>query len=146
MIRVLALAAVALGALSTGGCGLFTGDAVVMISGRDDHGDLQRPHVGLQASPTDTSIAATARDGEIAHVKERRGPWARIALVRTGEQGWIEDHYLRGDAVHHGTRPRRARFIAAERSGAEVRVRVRYGDDGTEAWVAASELKEIGAR
>lgn len=117
-----------------------------MISGRDDHGDLQRPHIGLQRSPTDSTIAATAQDGDFVRVTRRDGPWTHVVLVRSEEEGWIQDHYLRGEAVHQGTTLQRVRFVAAERSDGGVRVRVRYSDDGSEEWVPAASLKEVGAR
>lgn len=147
MTRVLIACLAAAGLALTGGaCGLFASPAVVMVSGRDDHGDLARRAIGLQASPREATITATALDGEIALVLRREGPWAHLRLVRSGEEGWIEDHYLRGEAVHHGSTLRRVRFLAAERDGAGVRVRVRYADDASEAWVSASALKEVGAR
>lgn len=147
MTRVL-IACVAAGLALTGGaCGLSTPDAVVMISGRDDHGDLERPHLGLQVSPADRAVAATARDGEFAHVKERRGPWTRVAIVRTREAGWIEDHYLRGDAIWVAPNaPLRVTFAAAEARPEGVFIRVRPPDGSAERWVPASELREVGAR
>lgn len=143
---VLAIIAAAGLALTGGACGPLQPPAVVMISGRDDHGDLQRRAIGLQATPRDASITATALDGDIALVLRREGPWANVRLVKSGEEGWVEDHYLRGEAVHHGAAPRRVRFLAAEREDGGVRVRVRYSDDASEAWVNAASLKEVGAR
>jgi hypothetical protein len=143
---LLAIVAAAGLALTGGACGLFANPAVVMVSGRDDHGDLQRRAIGLQVSPREATIAATALDGDIALVLRREGPWAHLRVVRSGEEGWVEDHYLRGEAVHHGATPRRVRLIGAEREDGGVRVRVRYADDASEAWVSASALKEVGAR
>jgi hypothetical protein len=117
-----------------------------MVSGRDDHGLLERPAIGLQASPTDPTVTATAHDGEFALVVKRDGPWAYLRLVKTGDEGWINEHDLRGEAVQGGAAPRRVRFVGAERSDGDVRVRVRYDDDGTEEWVPAASLKEVGAR
>lgn len=148
MTRVLLAILLAAGvALTSGACGLLApAPTVVMVSGRDDHGDLQRAVVGLQRSPTDPTIAATARDGEFAHILRTDGPNAYLRLLASGEEGWIDDHYLRGEAVRAGTPPRRVRFIAAERDAGGVRVRVRYGDDSTEEWVPATSLREVGAR
>jgi len=145
--RVLLASLVAAGvALTSGACGLFATPAVAMVSGRDDHGLLERPAIGLQRSPTDATVVATAHDGEFALVLERSGPFARVRLVLSGEEGWIADHDLRGEAVRVGPPPRRVTFVAAERSDGDVRVRVRYADDKTEEWVPASTLNEVGAR
>jgi hypothetical protein len=144
---LLAIIAAAALALMSGGCGLFaTGPAVVMVSGRDDHGLLERPAIGLQASPSDLTVTGTAHDGEFALVVKRDGPWAYVRLVKTGDEGWINDHDLRGEAVRTGGAARRVRFAAAERTDGDVRVRVRYADDGSEEWVSATSLKEVGAR
>lgn len=147
MTRVLVIVAAALGALSTGGCGLLaSAPTVAMVSGRDDHGLLERPAIGLQASPTDRTVTATAHDGEFAEVLKRDGLYAYVRLVNTGEEGWIADHDLRGDAVRTEPRPRRVTFLAAERRDGGAWVRVRYADDGTDEWVPASSLREVGAR
>lgn len=146
MIGALWVLVAAVLALTSWGCGLFAPPEVAMVSGRDDHGDLERPAIGLQRAPNDTSVVATARDGEFALVLERSGLYARVRLARSGDEGWIADHDLRGEAVRIGPPPRRVRFVAAERSDGEVRVRVRYVDDGSEEWVPATSLKEVGAR
>lgn len=72
------------------------------------------------------------------------GEW--VELVKSGEEGWIADHDLRGEAVRSEPRARRVAFLSAERGDGDVRVRVRYTDDGREEWVPASSLKEVGAR
>jgi hypothetical protein len=145
VLTIIAAAALALG--TSGGCGLFaSAPAVAMVSGRDDHGLLERPAIGLQASPVDLTVTATAHDGEFAEVVRRDGLYAYVRLLKTGEEGWIADHDLRGEAVRNDPRPRRVTFVAAERRDAAVWVRVRYADDGTEEWVAAASLKEVGAR
>lgn len=140
------MVAVALGAL-TGGCGLFTSaPAIAMVSGRDDHGLLERPAIGLQLSPTDRTVTATAHDGEFTEVLRRDGLYAYVRLIKSGEEGWIADHDLRGEAVRTEPRPRRVRFLAAERRDGAAWVRVRYADDGTDEWVPATALREVGAR
>lgn len=145
MIRVTILLAAAL-ALVSGGCGLFASPSVAMVSGRDDHGMLQRAHIGLQASPTDTAVVGTVSDGAFVKVTRREGPWAYVTLVGGGADGWIEDFYLRGEAVHRGPTLRRVRFLDAEPAAGGALVRVRYVDDGSVQWVPSSELMEVGAR
>lgn len=141
----LVLAVAALG-LVAGGCGLFTTTTVSMVSGRDDHGDLQRLFIGLQRSPTDAAVTATVRDGEFVFVIRRDGLWALVQRVQAPDEGWIAEHDLRGEAVHAGPPARRVTFVRAEAPEGMVRVLVRFSDDGRTDWVPASELREVGAR
>ena len=144
--RILAILAAAALGLATGGCGLFASPSVAMVSGRDDHGLLERPAIGLRRSPTDRTVTATAHDGEFVHVLRRDGLWAYVRLIEGGEEGWIADHDLRGEAVRTDPRPRRVTFLAAERRDGAAWVRVRYADDGSEEWLPATALKEVGSR
>lgn len=99
------------------GCGPST--SVAMVSGRDDHGQLQRRALGLQASPTDAAIVGTVEDGTFVLVQRRDGPWALVTTPGVTQEGWIEDHYLRGEAVLvDPPPPRRVTFVDAERRSA----------------------------
>lgn len=140
------LVAAALGI--SGGCGPFAGtSAVAMVSGRDDHGLLQRNALGLQRSPTDSEIVGTVLDGTFVRVTRRDGMWAYVAAAGSADEGWIADFYLRGEAVRlEPAPPRRVTFLDLERRGADVYVRVRFADDGSAEWVAARSLREVGAR
>lgn len=91
-------------------------------------------------------MTGTVHDGDFVRVAKRDGLWAYVILVQSGAEGWISDHDLRGEAVRMEPRPRRVTFVAAEPGEGAVRVRVRYTDDGTEEWVPATSLKEVGAR
>lgn len=146
MIRALHTILVAAALATSGGCGLFEPTAVAMVSGRDDHGDLERPFFGLQRSPEDATVTATVRDREFVFVVRRDGLWAFVRRVAGPGEGWIADHDLRGEAVHAGPPPRRVRFVSATGSGDDVSVLVRYADDGTTTWVPAASLHEVGAR
>jgi hypothetical protein len=117
-----------------------------MVSGRDDHGLLERPAIGLQRSPSDTTVTGTVHDGDFVMVLRRDGLWALVHRVPGPEEGWIADHDLRGEAVHAGPPPRRVTFVNADAAEGPVRVLVRYADDGSTAWVPATALKEVGAR
>ena len=144
---LLAIIAAAGPALTSGACGpFFQSVPVAMVSGRDDHGLLERPAIGLQRSPTDRTVTATVHDGDFVLVLGREGLWAHVKVVPGPEDGWIADHDLRGEAVHVGPPPRRVTFVNADAAGGSVRVLVRYADDGSTAWVPAATLKEVGAR
>lgn len=119
---------------------------VVLVSGRDDHGLVERAALGLQRSPSDPAPAGSVPDGHFARIVRTDGPWRLIRVIAPpGTEGWLEDHYLRGEALRTDVvPPRRVTFLDAElRDGAAwVRVRDRAG----EAWVPASALREVGAR
>lgn len=150
VLRVLSLLMAAAAVMSSG-CGLFDRPAVVMVSGRDDHGQLVRSAIGLQRSPTDPSITGTVMDGTFVIVTRREGPWAYVATpsraVGVTEEGWIEDHYLRGEAVlTDRPPPRRVTFLDAEERGGQVYVLVRIPGQDSSEWVPATALEEVGAR
>jgi hypothetical protein len=131
----------------SGGCGLFDRPTVAMVSGRDDHGELLRNAIGLQRSTADTAITGTVLDGTFVLVLRRDGPWAQVRSAGSLDEGWIEDHYLRGEAVLlDPPPPRRVTFLEVERRDSRVFVRVRFADDGTAEWAPATALKEVGAR
>ncbi|MGH2377747.1 MAG: hypothetical protein ACRDGT_04665 [Candidatus Limnocylindria bacterium] len=132
----------------SGGCGSIAGTSTVaMVSGRDDHGQLQHRALGLQRSPTDSTITGTVEDGTFVRVTRRDGPWAHVVSAGSADEGWIQDHYLRGEAVRiDPAPPRRVTFLDLERRDAAVFVRVRFADDGTEDWIPAASLREVGAR
>lgn len=116
-----------------------------MVSGRDDHGLLERPAIGLQASPTDRAVTATAHDGEFVHVLRRDGLWAYVRLIKGGEEGWIADHGLRGVAADLARGTQVTFEDAAVRDGVPM-VRVRPRSGGNPYWIRATDLREVGAR
>jgi hypothetical protein len=131
----------------SGGCGpFFQTSTVAMISGRDDHGQLERKALGLQRSPKDSAISGTVEDGTFVRVTSRDGSWARVVTADGLQDGWIEDHYLRGEAVKLEPSPRRVTFLDLQSRDGTPSVRVRFADDGTEEWVPATALREVGAR
>lgn len=119
---------------------------IVLVSGRDDHGLVERAVLGLQRSPSDPAPAGSVQDGRFARIVRSDGPWRLIRAVAPPEaEGWIEDHYLRGEAVRTDvTPPRRVTFADAELRDGLAWIRVR--DGAAQAWVPASALREVGAR
>jgi len=128
------------------GCGGQPGP-VVMVSGRDDHGLVERPAVALQRSPDDRAVVGSAQDGTFVRVLEERGPWFRVRTIepRPLEEGWVNDHDLRGVVTRRDRGEQVTLVDAAVRDGVVmVLVRPRSGQ-GAE-WIPASELRETGAR
>lgn len=117
--------------------------AIVMVSGRDDHGLLQLAEVPLHPQPEATAISAHIADGDFAEVLEVQGTWLHIRSVAdSAAAGWIDDFYLRDRAVLHNVQ--QVRFLAA-RVGDGVEVQVQAVDgDGPAHWVADWHLTEVG--
>jgi hypothetical protein len=145
LIRALLLAA-ALG-LMAGSCGGGS-SVIVLVSGRDDHGQVSRAAVGLQRSPSDTAFVGSVPDGTFARVIDVRDQWLKVRSVGTDPQeGWVNDFYLRNIAV--GLQPpRQVAFLDAAVRDDAVMVLVRPSDEpsATGTWVAAGSLREVGAR
>jgi hypothetical protein len=115
-----------------------------MVSGRDDHGLLARPAIGLQRSPTDATIVGSAQDGTFVMVVREDRSWLLVrTLVDPIEEGWVNDHDLRGVGVLDGQAP--VRFRSARPKDGGVEVLVVPVDGGEERWVDASRIREVGA-
>lgn len=142
LIRALVLGA----ALVLQGCA--AAEPIVMASGRDDHGLLARPALGLQRSPTDPQLSGSVRDGRFVRILRTEGSWRLVRAIQPPDgEGWIDDHSLRGEAVRTDvTPPRQVTFAGAELREGVAWVHVREKAGGAEAWVPASALREIGAR
>lgn len=142
LIRALVLGA----ALVLQGCAGT--EPVVMTSGRDDHGLLERPALGLRRSPSDPQLSGSVQDGRFVRIVRTDGPWRYVRAIQPPDgEGWIEDQYLRGEAVRTDvTPPRQVTFLAAELREGAAWIRVREKTSGAEAWVPASSLREVGAR
>lgn len=138
------LLAAALGLVAQGCAG--EGGAVVLISGRDDHGLLEQAAVGLQRTPTDATVVGSAPDGSFARVLEIDHSWLRVRTLGTPPQeGWVNDHDLRGVAE---LLPRRAqvRLRDARITASGLELLVENVGGGQASWVAASDLREVGAQ
>ncbi len=144
LIRALVLGA----ALALVGWSCAAAEPIVMASGRDDHGLVERPSLGLQRSPGDPQLSGSIQDGRFARILRSDGPWRLVRAIQPPDgEGWIDDHYLRGEAMRTDlTPPRQVTFLAAELREGKAWVRVREKGSGVEDWVAASSLREIGAR
>lgn len=142
LIRTLVLGA----ALVLQGCA--AAEPIVMVSGRDDHGLLERPALGLQRSPTDPTLSGSVQDGRFVRILRTDGSWRYVRAIQPPDgEGWIDDYYLRGEATRTDvTPPRQVTFVGAELREGTAWVRVREKAGGAESWVTAAALREIGAR
>jgi hypothetical protein len=131
--------------LATGGCGAAPArQTAVMVSGRDDHGLLARPAIGFQRSPTDATIVGSAQDGTFVTVLREDRSWLLVrTLVAPIEEGWVNDHDLRGVGVLDGHA--QVRFRGARQNGGGVEVLVIPVEGGEERWVDAGRIREVGA-
>ncbi len=140
-IRVIVLCA-ALGLVAQGCAGQ---EAVVMASGRDDHGLLARAAIGLQVSPTDGKIVGSAPDGAFLRVIGTDHTWLHVrTLAMPQEEGWVNDHDLRATAELL-TRHIQVRFRDARSRDGVLEILVEPVAGGDAAWVRATDLREVGA-
>ena len=139
--------AAALGLVAQG-CAASAPGPVVLVSGRDDHGLVQRAAVGLQRSPEDTVFSGSVPDGTFVRVLTQRAQWLEVrTMTSPPEQGWVNDFFLRSVAVRTDT-PVQVRFLDAAIRGGGLMILVRPAVDttGPGEWVAPSKLREVGAR
>ncbi len=121
--------------------------AIVLVSGRDDHGLLADPLVTLYDAPNSTTPLARVRDGSYARVLETRGTWQHIVTIAAPQSGWLDDYYLRGRAIRLDGGGQ-VTFAAARLTGDQVEIAVRPIEAPTTApfWVPAARLREVGAK
>ena len=135
-------------ALVLAGCAGAAGQdgagAIVLVSGRDDHGLLQLPSVPLYAEPEGDSVSGELPDGSFAEVLEVRGTWLEIRSVADPAiTGWVDDFFLRDRALLHNTQQVR---LVAVRDGDPVEIQVEPIDgDASAFWVTTDHLAEVGA-
>jgi len=114
--RALVAAGVAAAALSLSACGTVAahgpgraadrvappaGDGrLVLVSGRDDHGEVAEPAVALIATVQGSRTVASVPDGTLARVVASDGEWQEVqSLDGARARGWVDDFHLRG-VVH----------------------------------------------
>lgn len=151
-LQALVLAA-ALG-FTAQGCAASAPGPIVLVSGRDDHGLVQRAAVGLQRSPDESGLRGSVPDGTFVRVVSQRGQWLEVRSFTTPpEQGWVNDFYLRTVAVRSDRRggadqPVQVALLDAAIRDGRLMVQVRPAADSNApaAWVDATTLREVGAR
>lgn len=133
--------------------------SLLIVSGRDDHGELVQRTVALSAEPAGRA-ATTVPAGSLVAVVETSGEWIRVRSLEGKATGWVNDYFLRGVAhlvaVPGCPVPKRdggafkpntqVELLAHERRGGAAWVRVRSLAGGSEGWVRRAALSELPAR
>ena len=104
MTRAVALVVLALVALSgCGGPAAGQGGAerpdgrLVLVSGRDDHGELAQRLVLVYDAQGSSKQVGRIADGTLAHVTEVDGTWLHVVAAEGRPvDGWVDDFFLRG--------------------------------------------------
>lgn len=142
--RAVAVALVALAAACGAGAGAEPEPGasperrVLLLSGRDDHGLLAEPAVGLAREP-DGPLTDRVPDGTLVAVVEARGEWIRVrTLEGRVAEGWVNDFYLRGTA-HLTCGGEQVELVAVDGE----RVQVRPVGGGAERWVTRDIVAEL---
>lgn len=69
---------------------------LVLVSGRDDHGEPASVDVPLYSSPAGRMPVGRVRDGTLARVVAVEGTWLQVRTVEGPLlEGWVDDFYLR---------------------------------------------------
>lgn len=158
-LPVRAVAVLTLGAVLAAGAALGSGASaqkpsageierrIVLVSGRDDHGVLVEPRIGVSRF-VGGARRAHVSDGTLVAVEAVHGEWLQVrALEGTGARGWVNDYYLRGTA--HLVRrvppfPLNAQVELLAVEGAKVQVRAL--ESGRVGWVPRAALAELPRR
>lgn len=151
--RLLAAAAFILVA----GCGSGTAAveperSVLLLSGRDDHGLLADPKVGISRLIGDQPQWQVP-DGTLVAVESSRGEWIEVSTLEGPRvKGWVNDYYLRGTAhlvpaqgrCRVGSFPANTQVELLEVAPRGVRVRALASRK--EDWVARTAVQELPGR
>jgi hypothetical protein len=150
-VLVCALGLAALGLTGSGSSALLQpghpGDgrgAVVLVSGRDDHGLVTDPEVVLLGAPDGGKPAGRIPDGHFARVIEVRGTWLHVkSLDGPTVDGWLDDFFLRDRAVLDGEE--QVRLLDARSAGGTLQIYVRSVTDPSAPpiWADADRLAEV---
>jgi hypothetical protein len=78
----------------------------VLVSGRDDHGELASDHVDVHPAAGTSTVSGEVRDGTLARVVAIEGTWLRVrTLEGPPVQGWVDDFHLRREIHLVGPAP-----------------------------------------
>ncbi|NUO35179.1 MAG: hypothetical protein HOQ27_08955 [Dermatophilaceae bacterium] len=130
---------------------------LVLISGRDDHGELAAALVELYAAPGGRTPVGEAPDGTLARVVGLDGTWLHVRTLEGPRiDGWVDDFHLRRELHLVGAAPScRATLdgralpageqaVVTELVGGRARVRLVHGSAA--GWVARASVHELAPR
>jgi hypothetical protein len=157
------LTAVALlGSLVSGCGGSAAGDEetrpdgrLVLVSGRDDHGQPAAETVAVYGEPAGTSPVGEIADGTLVHVSDVEGTWLRVSTAEgPAAEGWVDDYFLRGVVHLVGPAPSCRGQLGGREVDAGLQVVVsalRGGrvlvssasDPGLRGWVVRDDVQEL---
>lgn len=135
----------------------FASGPVVLVSGRDDHGEQASAHVDVHAAPGSGPATGEVRDGTLARVVAVEGTWLQLrTLEGPSVQGWVDDFHLRRE-VHlvgpppgcrvtldgHGL-PAGEQAVVLDVRARQVRVQLLGGS--TAGWVSRAAVHELAPR
>lgn len=70
---------------------------LVLVSGRDDHGERRYASVSVYESPEQRDVAGSIPDGTLAQVRQIDGQMLEVVTAEgTPVTGWVDDFHLRG--------------------------------------------------
>ncbi len=133
---------------------------LVLVSGRDDHGELVSEDVALHSAPGSRQAVGEVRDGTLARVVRIEGTWLQVRTVEGPPvEGWVDDFYLRREVHLVGGRPTCEVSLAGRRLPAgeqalvlevrDGRARVRLvspGRGSASGWVPRAAVHELAPR
>lgn len=128
--------------------------ALVLVSGRDDHGELASPAVALYSAPAGRMRVGRVPDGTLARVVASVGTWLQVSTVEgKAVQGWVDDFYLRRQVHLVGPAPTcRTRLSGKEIPAGEQavvlevrdgRARVQLVRTAAGGWVSRATVQEL---
>ena len=129
---------------------------LVLVSGRDDHGELAERAVSLSRSVEGIEAVGSVPDGTLARVVASDGQWQQVeSLDGHRVRGWVDDFHLRGVVHLVGPAPTCAPTVAGQRltpgtqaevlavrADGTVRVRTR-GATPLTGWVPRASVREL---
>ena len=79
---------------------------LVLVSGRDDHGERRYQSVSVYKTPSQQGVAGSIPDGTLVHVRKIDGQMLEVVTAEgTPVTGWVDDFYLRGTLHLVGSAP-----------------------------------------
>jgi hypothetical protein len=128
---------------------------MVLVSGRDDHGEVVDPVVPVYGAPASTRRVGGIADGTLAHVTGIDGTWLHVVSAEGAPvDGWVDDFFLRGVVHAVGPAPSCRVALAGELAepGQQVvvfdvrggRALVQAVDGRQRGWVPRDALQELG--